>query len=105
MSAFIPGGTLADGHPQRHAPAHWRNGPAHTPVGLELSSVLALPSWPEELFPQQSAPPPSIRAQLWASPAARAVTPARSPLPPTAATATGVELLVVLPLPSWPEEL
>ena len=37
---------------------------------------------------------------MWAKPAVIAITPLASPL-----TATGVGLLVVLPLPSWPSKL
>ena len=65
-------------------------------VGTRLPVVLLLPSWPVLLLPQHCTPPLTI-AQLWASPAATAVT-----LLPAAIACTGVRLVAVLLLPSQP---
>jgi hypothetical protein len=51
------------------------------------------------LEPQHTTPPLVVTAHVWLGPAAIAATPLSSPL-----TATGVNRLVVVPSPSWPEE-
>src|SRR5450759_1008494 len=71
-----------------------------TPTGtLMLLALLPLPSWPKVLQPQASTCPPEVSARLWLPPPAMAVTV----VPEGRLTATGVLLLVVVPLPSWPK--
>ena len=75
--------------------------PVESPVtatGVALSVVVPLPSWPKTLSPQHlTVPPVLVSAQVWKPPAAIGGDAAQSP-----DTATGVELSVVVPLPSWP---
>src|SRR5450759_144027 len=68
-----------------------------TATGMLLMVVVPLPSWPWRVRPQASTWPVEVSARLW-SPPAMAVTV----VPEGRLTATGVLLLVVLPLPSWP---
>src|SRR5450756_2184673 len=68
-----------------------------TATGMLLMVVVPLPSWPLLLLPQASTWPVEVSARLL-SPAAMAVTV----VPEGRLTATGVLLLVVVPLPSWP---
>jgi hypothetical protein len=75
---------------------------ATTWIGIELASVEPLPSWPKVLSPQQYAKskPPKIgeaAPQLCRLPALKSKRRVGK-----TATATGVALLVVVPLPSWP---
>ena len=56
--------------------------------------VVPLPSCPEELYPQVYNVPSFLAATVWYCPTAIATTPFR-PL-----TVTGVELVVMLPLPN-----
>src|ERR1700674_608896 len=72
-----------------------------TATGMLLSAVVALPSWPKLLEPQvqaESWAPEALIARLWPAPPAIAVTV----VPAGRLTATGLLLLVVVPLPSWP---
>ena len=64
--------------------------------------MVPLPSRPKSLLPQQLTAPVFNNAHVWASPAVieTAVTP-----PINAFTATGTELVTVVPLPSRPEPL
>ncbi len=67
-------------------------------MGLVLGDMVPLPSWPNELSPQQRSVPSRKRAQVWALPAA-VCTASASPV-----TWVGLGRLVVLPSPSCPEE-
>jgi hypothetical protein len=66
-----------------------------TPTGTELFLVVPFPSWPEVFNPQQSTPPPAVRAHEWETPVDTAATPEPSP-----DTLTGVELPFNAPFPS-----
>ena len=68
-----------------------------TGTGVLLSLVEPLPSWPWLLWPQHCTVPSVSTAQACSKPVPTAATLVGRPL-----TATGVRLLVVLPLPSWP---
>src|ERR1700674_5099964 len=65
---------------------------------LLLMVKLPLPSWPSLLRPQARIWPVELSARLCCAPPARAVTV----VPEGRLTWTGVLLLLVLPLPSWP---
>ena len=80
--------------------------PASTPAvftstGRELLIRVLLPSWPPSLFPQAASVPSEHNARLCPPPAATAMTVLPASMPELL-TATGTELLVVLPSPSWP---
>src|SRR5450759_5065869 len=68
-----------------------------TATGVLLWVVVPLPSWPELLAPQASTWLVEVSARLWNWPPAMAVTV----VPEGRLTATGVLLVVVVPLPSW----
>ena len=70
-----------------------------TATGVRRWVVVPSPSWPLELSPQARIVPSFISAMAWFVPAdtARAGFAADGPI-----TWTGVTLLVVVPLPSWP---
>ena len=72
-----------------------------TATGTKLGVPLVLPSSPELLPPQAATVPSEHTATEKYCPAATPTTvlPAS---PPVMLTATGVALLVVLPIPSWP---
>src|SRR5450759_2176754 len=73
---------------------------ALTTTGVLLSVVVVpLPSSPSKLRPQASTWPVEVSARLWRLPPAMAVTV----VPEGRLTWTGMLLLVVVPLPSWPE--
>src|SRR5450759_5273975 len=74
---------------------------ALTTTGVLLLVVVPLPSWPSRLRPQASTWLAEVRAKLWEKPPAIAVTV----VPEGRLTATGMLLLVVVPLPSSPEKL
>src|SRR6202521_3031918 len=67
-------------------------------TGMLLSAVVPLPSWPNAFQPQARTWPLEVSARLSPPPPAMAVTV----VPEGRLTATGVLLLVVVPLPSWP---
>src|ERR1700674_5457488 len=74
-----------------------------TATGVEMQPqpvvvVVPLPNWPHSLLPQARTWPLEVSARLWSQPPAIAVTV----VPEGRLTATGVLLLVVVPLPSWP---
>src|SRR5450759_2655880 len=69
-----------------------------TATGVLLLVVVPLPSWPYVLQPQASTWPVEVSARLWLVPPAIAVTV----VPEGRLTATGMLLMVVVPLPSWP---
>ena len=71
-----------------------------TSIGEVLCVVVPSPSCPELLRPQHLTPPPDSRAQECEPPTAIAITPEVRPF-----TSTGVELFIVVPLPSLPFEL
>src|SRR5947209_7930476 len=71
-----------------------------TSTGVERSVCVPSPSWRKELAPQHLAPPALVSAQVLLAPAAMAETPLASP-----ETSTGVERLVSVPSPSWPQPL
>ena len=75
---------------------------ASTATGTKLSVVLLLPSCPLKLLPQQLTAPVFNNAHVWKTPAVieTAVAP-----PINGFTATGTELVTVVPLPSRPERL
>jgi hypothetical protein len=66
-------------------------------TGILLSVYVPFPSWPSLFIPQHLTAPPLVTAQVWAYPAAMALTPLLNPL-----TFTGVLLSVFVPFPSWP---
>src|SRR5258706_428120 len=73
-----------------------------TNPGVGRSVVELSPSWPLPLLPQHFASPPEDSAQLtatlaWTVPVETIATPLDKP-----DTSTGVELVVVVPSPSWP---
>src|SRR4051794_14941946 len=68
-----------------------------TSTGVELLVVVPSPSAPRPFQPQHLTAPAPVSAHASSSPALIATTPASSPL-----TSTGVELSVVVPLPSSP---
>src|SRR2546425_809550 len=68
---------------------------ADTPVRL-----VRVPNWPKLLIPQARTVPSLFSARLWFPPAEMATTGSVRKL-----TATGVLLLVTVPLPNWPESL
>src|SRR5215212_3997241 len=70
-----------------------------TSTGVELSVVVPSPSPPLLLSPQHLTAPALVRAHVKSLPALIATTPL-----PSALTSTGVELSVVVPFPSCPEE-
>src|SRR2546422_309741 len=71
--------------------------PPDTATGVRLLVVVPVPSWPKALSPQQYATPFGVTPQVeYFSPALTAANVS----PPD--TATGVALLVVVPLPSSP---
>src|SRR5450756_2441066 len=70
-------------------------------TGMLLLVVVPLPSWPELFKPQARTWPVEVSARLWSPPPAMAVTV----VPEGRLTATGVLLLVGVPLPSWPGAL
>jgi hypothetical protein len=70
-----------------------------TSIGVELLVVVPLPSSPSKFEPQHFVAPVLRRAQVCSSPALSSATPLCSPL-----TLTGIELLVVVPLPSSPSK-
>src|SRR5450759_4913146 len=77
-----------------------------TATGVLLLVVVPLPSSPEALKPQARTWPVEVSARLWKPPPAMAVTV----VPEGRLTATGVEMqkqpvVLVVPLPSWPELL
>ena len=66
-------------------------------------SLLPVPIWPSEFFPQHQAPPPAT-AHVWSRPAAISVTssgPSGPSITTSNGTSTGVSLL---PVPIWPPE-
>jgi hypothetical protein len=69
-------------------------------TGTLLAVFVPLPSWPEELAPQQYTVPVVVSAQEELVPLAIAL----NETPAGMVTATGASLAVVVPLPSWPEE-
>src|ERR1700693_704535 len=71
---------------------------ALTTIGVLLLVVVPMPSCPFWLSPQARTWPLEFSARLWSAPAAMAVTV----VPEGRQTATGVLLLLVVPLPSWP---
>ncbi len=95
-----PGSIWMPTFPERFAPQHStppvvvtaqaKDPPADTAVtplvspatgtGTVLFVVESLPSWPYELLPQHSTPPPAVIAQAKESPADTAVTPVVSPI-------------------------
>src|SRR2546426_872853 len=70
-----------------------------TLTGILLLFVVPSPSPPQKPIPQQYATPPVVTPQVWSAPA---LTIAKV-YPPK--TATGVELFVIVPLPSSPSPL
>ncbi len=69
-----------------------------TSTGVELFTIVPLPSCPKELLPQHFTPPALVNAQVWAPPKAKARTPLVSPV-----TSAGDELAgALVPLPSCP---
>jgi hypothetical protein len=64
---------------------------------MELPVVVLLPSWPFPFLPQHFAALLVVTAQEWSRLTEIAVTP--DPIPVTDAE---IELLIVVPLPSWP---
>src|SRR5450759_2682257 len=72
-----------------------------TATGVLLLVVVPLPSWPWTLEPQARTWPLEVSARLWLEPPAMPVTV----VPEGRLTATGMLLLVVVPLPNWPEPL
>ncbi len=58
--------------------------------------VVALPSWPEVLFPQQATVLSVRVAHVWEPPAVMVVALVRP------VTVTGVVAVVVVPMPMWP---
>ena len=68
-----------------------------TSTGVHLSVIELSPSWPYILHPQHLSPPVLVTAQVCLIPAAMVLSPLLRPL-----TSTGVELSLVVPLPSWP---
>ena len=72
-----------------------------TANGAVCCVVLASPSWPLVLMPQQKARP-SATAQLCDVPAEMAVTVRPERIPLAVVTATALVVDVVEPLPSWP---
>jgi len=73
-------------------------------TGEYEAKFIALPSSPTSLAPQQTTVPPESSAHVWKAPAATATAPANL-VPMRVVTATGVELGVVVPSPSWPSSL
>src|SRR5450756_153579 len=69
-----------------------------TATGVLLLVAMPLPSWPKLFKPQARTWPLEVTARLWPPPPAMAVTM----VPEGRLTATGVLLLVVVPLPSSP---
>src|SRR5450759_3934955 len=74
---------------------------ALTTTGVLLLVMVPLPSSPSKLKPQARTWPVEVSARLWEKPPATAVTV----VPEGRLTATGMLLLVVVPLPSSPEKL
>src|SRR3989442_6966540 len=68
-----------------------------TTSGVLRSVVVPSPSCPNELAPQHATPPLTPTAHVWKPPALTAWS-----APKAVDTWTGVALLVVVPLPSWP---
>src|SRR6267378_3145761 len=79
------------------------NGPRPlTWTGVVLEVNVPSPSWPELLVPQAKTEPSDLRARLWLSPAAVAMTPLPFPRP---TTEPGSNPVVGFEKPSWPEPL
>src|ERR1700722_1079948 len=83
-----------------------------TATGVELSTVVPLPSCPSPLFPQHSTAPEVITAHVWSQPEPIALTPLPRPLTVTGMLLHGVgcSLLhscgpVLVPSPSCPAVL
>src|SRR5450759_5740027 len=70
-------------------------------TAMLLLAMVPLPSWPKPFKPQASTWPVEVSARLCCPPPAMAVTV----VPEGRLTATGMLLLVVVPLPSWPKLL
>ena len=72
-----------------------------TATGVLSCPVVPLPNWPTPLFPQQAAVPSVFKAHVWFPPAEMAETLPAGRMP-ALLTATGVLLLLVVPLPNGP---
>ncbi len=73
--------------------------PPVTAVGSRAWPLVASPSWPHVLSPQQYASPAAVRPQLWSKPSVNNL----NLRPPE--TATGNAVSAVVPLPNCPEPL
>src|SRR5438093_1509212 len=71
-----------------------------TSTGVERLVCVPSPSWRKELAPQHLTPPALVSAQVRYPAAAMAETPLARPT-----TSTGIERLVAVPSPSWPQPL